>query len=123
MSTVLRRPGQRIHDGSADAAPVELGASVRADPRYQAFMLLRIGFTVLPIAMGIDKYFNAMTSWPQYLADWINNIVPGSAQAGLGEKARQLRALPGQLLPSLRHLLQEQFGEFVFLSRPRVGVE
>jgi uncharacterized membrane protein YphA (DoxX/SURF4 family) len=80
MSTVLRRPGQRLHDGSGETASVDLGASVRADPRYQAFTILRVGFTVLPIAMGVDKFFNAMTSWPQYLADWIDNIVPGTAQ-------------------------------------------
>jgi hypothetical protein len=30
--------------------------------------------------MGIDKYFNALTSWPQYLADWVENIIPGTAQ-------------------------------------------
>jgi uncharacterized membrane protein YphA (DoxX/SURF4 family) len=78
MSTVLRRPGRQ--DWRAESTPVEVRVSERADPRYQAFMLLRVGFTVLPIAMGIDKYFNAMTSWPQYLADWIDNIAPGTAQ-------------------------------------------
>jgi hypothetical protein len=50
------------------------------DPRYQAFTTLRLGFTVLPIAMGIDKYANAMVYWPKYLADWIDNIAPGTAQ-------------------------------------------
>ncbi len=30
--------------------------------------------------MGIDKFFNAMVSWPKYLADWILNILPGTAQ-------------------------------------------
>jgi hypothetical protein len=28
---------------------------------------MRIGYTVLPIAMGIDKFFNSMVYWPQYL--------------------------------------------------------
>jgi DoxX len=50
------------------------------DARYQAFMTLRAGFTVLPIAMGIDKYANSMVYWPKYLADWIDNIAPGTAQ-------------------------------------------
>lgn len=31
--------------------------------------MLRTGFTVLPIIMGLDKFFNLMVSWPQYLAD------------------------------------------------------
>jgi hypothetical protein len=50
------------------------------DPRFQAFLTLRLGFTALPIAMGIDKYFNAMVDWPKYLAHWIYDIPPGSAQ-------------------------------------------
>src|ERR671935_2847311 len=55
-----------------------------ADPvrgaAYQAFWLLRVGFTVAPILFGIDKFFNWTVHWPDYLAGWINNIIPGSAQ-------------------------------------------
>jgi uncharacterized membrane protein YphA (DoxX/SURF4 family) len=54
--------------------------AVKADPRWQAYMLLRIGFTVAPIAFGLDKFFNGMVFWPKYLAPWINHLVPGSAQ-------------------------------------------
>ena len=46
----------------------------------QAFWLLRIGFTAAPILFGIDKFFNWTVHWPDYLAGWINNIAPGSAQ-------------------------------------------
>src|SRR5438046_10441751 len=47
---------------------------------YQAFWLLRAGFTVAPILFGIDKFFNWTVHWPDYLAGWINTIMPGSAQ-------------------------------------------
>jgi hypothetical protein len=47
---------------------------------YQAFWLLRIGFTVAPILFGIDKFFNWTVHWPDYLAPWINSIMPGSGQ-------------------------------------------
>jgi hypothetical protein len=47
---------------------------------YQAFVLLRVGFTAAPILFGIDKFFNWTVHWPDYLAGWINNIAPGSAQ-------------------------------------------
>jgi len=50
------------------------------DPRYQAFALLRIAFTVAPIAFGLDKFFNVLVDWPIYLAPWINDIAPGSGQ-------------------------------------------
>jgi hypothetical protein len=50
------------------------------DPRFQAFSLLRTGFTVAPILFGLDKFFNILVEWPKYLAPWINDIAPGSAQ-------------------------------------------
>ena len=50
------------------------------DAAYQAFLLLRVGFTAAPILFGLDKFFNWTVHWPDYLAGWINNIAPGSAQ-------------------------------------------
>jgi len=47
---------------------------------YQAYLLLRVGFTVAPILFGLEKFFNWTVHWPDYLAGWINNIAPGSAQ-------------------------------------------
>ena len=52
----------------------------RHDPGYQVYTLLRIGFVVAPILFGLDKFFNWTVDWTQYLAPWINDIVPGSAQ-------------------------------------------
>ena len=49
------------------------------DPTYQAFVLLRVVFTVAPILFGLDKFTNVMTDWTTYLAPWINDIVPGDA--------------------------------------------
>lgn len=51
-----------------------------SDPRYQAFALMRLAFTVAPIAFGVDKFFNVMVHWPNYLAPWVNDIMPGSGQ-------------------------------------------
>ena len=51
----------------------------KTDPAYQAFLTLRVGFTVLPIVMGIDKFFNNLVNWEQYLAHWIANISPFTA--------------------------------------------
>jgi hypothetical protein len=49
------------------------------DPRYQAFLLLRIGFTVAPILFGLDKFFGVLTDWDRYLAPWIDRALPGTA--------------------------------------------
>jgi hypothetical protein len=50
-----------------------------AEPGYQAFLLLRVVFTVAPILFGLDKFAGVLVDWDQYLAPWINDIVPGSA--------------------------------------------
>jgi hypothetical protein len=54
-----------------------------ADLAHQAFLLLRTVFTVAPIVFGLDKFANVLTDWPQYLAPWIDDIVPGTAQQAM----------------------------------------
>ena len=54
-----------------------------SDPADQAFYLLRTVFTVAPIVFGLDKFANVLTDWPQYLAPWIDDIVPGTAQQAM----------------------------------------
>ncbi|GAA2422404.1 MULTISPECIES: DoxX family membrane protein [Streptomyces] len=57
--------------------------AVLSDPGYQAFVILRVGFTVAPILFGLDKFANLLVDWPTYLAPWIDDVVPGSAQAAM----------------------------------------
>jgi len=65
----------------AQAAPASSTSTrLRTDPAFQAFTLLRVGFTVAPILFGLDKFANVMVDWPTYLAPWINDILPGSGQ-------------------------------------------
>lgn len=45
------------------ARPAGAGGPVR-----QSFTLLRITFTVAPILLGLDKFFNSIVEWPHYLA-------------------------------------------------------
>ena len=47
------------------------------DPGYQAFVILRTGFTVAPILFGLDKFANLLVDWPTYLAPRIDDLVPG----------------------------------------------
>ncbi|RYU10826.1 hypothetical protein [Nocardioides iriomotensis] len=57
-----------------------VGASRGAD---QAFLLLRTVFTVAPIAFGLDKFAGLLTDWDQYLAPWVNDLVPGTAHQAM----------------------------------------
>ena len=47
----------------------------RAD--YQAYQILRLGFTVAPIVAGLDKFFNFLVDWEQYLPSFVNKLVGG----------------------------------------------
>jgi hypothetical protein len=61
--------------------PIPTPKVLRSDPAAQAFMLLRVAFTVAPILFGLDKFAEVMISdWPKYLAPEFNDLIPGSAQ-------------------------------------------
>jgi hypothetical protein len=62
--------------------------TVALDPRldnpvFQAFTLLRVGFTVAPIAFGLDKFLDWLVNWSVYLAPEINDLVPGNAHQAM----------------------------------------
>jgi hypothetical protein len=60
--------------------PVPRANLLRRDPAAQAFLLLRITFTVAPILFGIDKFANVLTDdWTKYLAPEFNHLIPGNA--------------------------------------------
>jgi uncharacterized membrane protein YphA (DoxX/SURF4 family) len=72
-----------IHTDSSPraAAPGTHSRSLRqGDAGYQAYLMLRIAFAVAPILFGLDKFFNVLVDWPQYLAPWVNDLMPGSGQ-------------------------------------------
>ena len=60
--------------------PMPTSAVLRHDPAAQAFLLLRIAFTVAPILFGLDKFAEVLTDdWTKYLATEYNDIIPGNA--------------------------------------------
>jgi hypothetical protein len=68
------------------AGPVGVRSSTERrldNPAFQAFALLRIGFTVAPILFGLDKFLDWLVDWRIYLAPEINDIVPGNAHQAL----------------------------------------
>src|SRR3954464_11109900 len=60
--------------------PIPSSDAIRRDPAAQAFLLLRIAFTVAPILFGLDKFANVLTDdWTRYLAPAFNDVIPGDA--------------------------------------------
>jgi len=75
MATTTYQGKATTKERSVSAHPL------RSDPGYQAYTLLRIAFTVAPIAFGLDKFFNVMVDWEKYLAPWINRLMPGTGHS------------------------------------------
>ena len=46
-------------------------------PAYQAYQILHVGFVVAPIVAGLDKFFNLLVNWEQYLPPFVNTMVGG----------------------------------------------
>src|SRR3954465_13554640 len=66
--------------GALRPIPIPASHVLRRDPAAQAFMLLRIAFTVAPIVFGLDKFAHVLTDdWTRYLAPAFNDIIPGNA--------------------------------------------
>ena len=48
-----------------------------SDPAYQAYQSLHLGFTVLPILAGADKFFHLLVNWDNYLPPVMNSLLAG----------------------------------------------
>jgi uncharacterized membrane protein YphA (DoxX/SURF4 family) len=73
--SVLQGASVRVPIPGSEAIPL-----ARREAGYHAYLMLRLAFAVAPIAFGLDKFFNVLTDWPKYLAGWVNDVMPGSAQ-------------------------------------------
>jgi hypothetical protein len=75
---------------SSKPAPSTVEPSTARPPSWrmqaagqQVFRLLRLGFTVLPVVFGLDKFANVLTDWTKYLAPQIDHLVPGTAHQAM----------------------------------------
>ena len=64
-----------IYDTTTIGARLRSTDSVR--PAYQAYQILRLAFTIAPIAMGLDKFFHLLVNWDQYLPAAVNDLTGG----------------------------------------------
>ena len=71
MESVME--GSSVSGTTSDVTTKEL-----ASPAYQAFLILRTGFTVAPILAGADKFLGLLVNWDQYLPPVVNNLLGGN---------------------------------------------
>lgn len=63
---------------SAPATRPSSDASTRvASHGREAFQILRMGFTVAPVVAGLDKFFNLLVDWDQYLPPFVDRLTGG----------------------------------------------
>ena len=53
---------EHVFDSRVQAASL-LESNAAHSPSYQAYQVLRLGFTVAPILFGLDKFFNLMVKY------------------------------------------------------------
>lgn len=71
----------KISSAQAEAAS---DAAVTS-PAYQAYRILQAGFVAAPIIAGLDKFFNVLVNWEQYLAPFVGDLIaPGVFMAIVG---------------------------------------
>jgi hypothetical protein len=54
-------------------------ALISTDPVRQGYVVLHVGFAVLPIVAGLDKFFHILVNWDQYLAPIVTQTLNVSA--------------------------------------------
>jgi hypothetical protein len=47
-----------------------------SNPAYQAYQILHVGFTVLPVITGLDKFTHVLVNWDIYLAPVVARLSP-----------------------------------------------
>jgi len=62
--------------GTTSRTKTKAGTNV-SGPAYQAYQILHVGFVVAPIVAGLDKFFNLLVNWEQYLPSFVNKMVGG----------------------------------------------
>ena len=60
----------------SDQQPLEMPVAEPPTPdtARAAFAVLRVGFTVLPMVVGVDKFFDFLGSWDMYLAPLVPRL-------------------------------------------------
>lgn len=61
----------------------QVAQRARTEPAYGAYVMLRTGFTALPVLFGADKFVNVLTNWEHYLAPWIVRLIPVTAHQAM----------------------------------------
>ncbi len=81
---------------------------IRVDtPARQAYEILHVGFTIAPIAAGLDKFFDLLVNWDKYLAPAIAGLSP------IGAHGFMLAAGAIEIIAGLIVALKPRIGAYI----------
>lgn len=52
-----------------------------SSPAFQAYRILHIAFTIVPLVAGVDKFFDVLVNWPVYLSPIVPHVLGWSGAA------------------------------------------
>jgi hypothetical protein len=62
----------------------ESSASGERSSAHLAYQILHVGYTILPILVGADKFSRLLVNWDLYLSGFVQRLLPISAHAFMG---------------------------------------
>ena len=65
------------------ATSTEVPQTTLVTESRRAYQILHLGYTVAPILFGLDKFFNLMTDWVDFLPTFVTDAVSGSLVMGV----------------------------------------
>jgi uncharacterized membrane protein YphA (DoxX/SURF4 family) len=68
-----------LDSGAIPTRSASQTSAFAAGPVKQSYQILHVGFAILPILAGADKFFHLLVNWDQYLAPVVANHLPLSA--------------------------------------------
>ncbi len=69
---IMDQPNDVVESHIGECCTVHDKKDCCRKPSYQAYQILHFAFAILPILVGLDKFFNVMTVWSQYLSPHFN---------------------------------------------------
>ena len=87
--------------------PEYVPAEQSTDYAHQAYTILKIGFTIAPVIAGLDKFFNLLVDWTQYLTP----LVP--AWTGIDPAIFMMAVGVVEIIAGIAVAVKPKFGAFL----------
>src|ERR1051325_7812634 len=78
ISTDFKRRKFKMEQAQSITGSFSSTRATVTQPSRQAYQILHFAFTVAPLIAGLDKFFNLLVNWTQYLPPFVTNLSGGN---------------------------------------------